>query len=400
MRTSSLFGHAAAGFWTVLRVWPFLSIVGALEFDSVPQPNLDLSSLGRVTLVGDFDSASLYSYTEQSGTYAVTNGSQSLSTPLPNGVITDLSVVDTPVLALCSFAGDKSTDPVVFVGGNFTSLGGVQSHGIAQFDPNSGEVTAIHGLNGSASALLCDEDTNNVYVGGEFQRDNSSNAAVWNTDHGWSNLPFSGFNGPVTSILKTNSSHIIFGGSFTGIGNSTNSSSSGSSGSSGSSSSPSPQKRRRIINLQNATITSDANSGLNGYQDPRNIICQTSGRDDPGKTWLLHDYSPGFWRANMRFGFQPTTLRLYNTHFDGKGTKSFLLRALPDNGIMNFTYTDPVTGHDATCDAACPLSNNSSEIYREFKFVNNIGMGGFQIEILDWYGSGAGLNGIEIFQDG
>lgn len=378
-----MFRHVAAGFSTILWTWPLLPVANALSFTSVSQPDLDLSSLGRVTIVGNFDTASLYSYTEQSGAYTVNNGSQSLLTPLPNGYIADLSAADSRIVTLCSLAGDNGTNPDIFVGGSFTSLGGIESRGIAQFNPNSGKVTAIPGLNGSVSVLLCDQDTNSVYVGGDFKQGNSSNAIVWNADQGWSNLPFDGFNGPVASILKETSSRIIFGGSFDGLGNSTSS----------------REKSQQIINLQNATISSDANSALSGYQDPRNIICQTTGEDGPGKTWLLNDHSPGYWRAETRFGFRPTKLRLYNTHLDGRGTKSFLLRALPDNGIMNLTYSDPSSGKDVFCDSICPLSDNSSEIYRDFKFVNNIGMGGIQIEISDWYGTGAGLDGIELFED-
>jgi hypothetical protein len=102
----------------------------------------------------------------------------------------------------------------------------------------------------------------------------------------------------------------------------------------------------------------------------------------------------------MGFEYRPTKLRLYNTHFEGRGTKTFLFRRLPDNGIMNFTYTDPDTGYDVHCDSTCPLSDSADEKYRDFEFVNVVGMSGFQIEISDWYGSGAGLNGIELFQEG
>lgn len=155
----------------------------------------------------------------------------------------------------------------------------------------------------------------------------------------------------------------------------------------------------QVVNLQTAKVTSDAISPKAGFSDPRNVIC-SSGKAGKGNTWLLHDYSPGFWRADMAFSFTPSKLRLYNTHLDGRGTKSFLFRALPINGIMNFTYADPDSGRDVYCDASCPLSSNSKEGYRDFYFVNNVGMDGFMLEIQDWYGKGAGLNGIELFQNG
>ena len=92
-------------------------------------------------------------------------------------------------------------------------------------------------------------------------------------------------------------------------------------------------------------------------------------------------------------------MRLWNTNQDGRGTKTFRFTALPLNGIMNFTYTDPATGNQANCDARCPLSNDPKVSFQDFTFVNVVGMSAFQIDVSDWYGSGAGLDGIELLQD-
>ena len=359
-----------------------LSPALGLSFTPVAQPDLQLSPLGRVALTGDFDAVSFYSYKEQSETASVNNGSQSILTPLPDGILTTLSTSDAYIRAMCPFTQKDGTYAGIFVGGNFTSLGGVETQGAALFDPETKKVTALPGLSGSVSAVLCDKDTNSVYVGGDFKYGNTSNAVTWVGNEGWKSLVFGGFNGPVTSILKSDD-HIIFGGSFDGIGNSTSS-----------------KKNQQIVNLQNATISSDAVSSRSGYSDPRNIICQTSGEDGEGKTWLLEDNSPGFWRADMRFGYNPTKIRIYNTHLEGRGTKTFLLRRLPDNGIMNLTYIDPDTAKDVYCDQDCSLSNSTNEKYREFEFVNSVGMKGFQLEIKSWYGDGAGLNGIQLVQNG
>lgn len=376
MRVSSLLGPAAAGLSTILATLP---TVHGLTFDAVSLPDLDLSSLGRVTITGDFDGVSLYEYEGQSE--ITRRHGSSILTPLPNGILTNLSSADAQIRDMCSFTKKDGTFAGVFVGGNFTSLGGVNSPGAALFNPNSNKVTALPGLDGSVSTVLCDQDTNRVYVGGSFSHDNTSNALAWTPDNGWTDLSFDGLNGPVNSILKADNGHIIFGGSFDGIGNTTSS-----------------PNRKQILNLQKATITADADSSLGGYGDPRNIICSTSGEAGKGKTYLLHDYAPGYWRAELGFEFNPTKVRLYNTHLDGRGTKDFLFRALPDNGIMNMTYTDE-SGNKAHCDSSCPLSSSTSEKYRDFTLVNPVGMEGFQIEVLDWYGQGAGLNGIEVFQD-
>ncbi|ODM20059.1 hypothetical protein SI65_05045 [Aspergillus cristatus] len=382
MRPPSVLGPVTAGLSTVL---PLLSTVkpavaDGLSFHSVSYPELDLSPLGRVALTGDFDAVSLYAYAEQSNSTSSNNGSQSISTSLPNGVLTTLADSDGYILEMCPLTQKDGTSDI-FVAGNFTSLGGVKAQGIAKFDPNTTEVTALPGLSGSISAMLCDQDSNSVYVGGDFRFQNSSNAAAYVNGEGWKTLAFGGFNGPVTAILRNDDGKIIFGGDFDGIGNSTKS-----------------KKNQQVINLQDAKITSDAISEQSGFSDPRNIICETSGDDASGKTWLLYDNSPGYWRAEMGFGFKPNKIRLYNTHYEGRGTKNFLLRALPDNGIMNLTYTDD-NGDDTYCDSSCPLSSSTDDKYREFRFVNNVGMSGFQIEVLDWYGDGAGLNGIEVFQE-
>ncbi|KAH1284535.1 hypothetical protein KXV36_007065 [Aspergillus fumigatus] len=386
MRAASLSGPATAGFSYALLL-NFLTFFQAvptvgLSFTSVSEPHLDLSPLGRVAFTGDFDAVSIYSYTEQSKTASVHDAGQSILTPLPNGALTALASSDAHIRAMCAFTRKDGTYEGIFVGGNFTTIGGVETKGAALYKPDSNEVTALPGLSGSVSALLCDQETNSVYVGGYFKYENTSNAVAWIGGEGWKTLPFDGLNGPVESILKNDDGHVIFAGSFDGVGNSTSS-----------------KKKEQIVNLQDATITSDAVSSRSGYSDPRNVICQTSGADGEGKTWLLADTSPGFWRADMGFQYRPTKLRLYNTHFEGRGTKTFLFRRLPDNGIMNFTYTDPDTGYDVHCDSTCPLSDRADEKYRDFEFVNVVGMSGFQIEISDWYGSGAGLNGIELFQE-
>lgn len=397
MRASSLFGPATAGFSSVLRLASVLSILSytaGFSFDPVTTPKLDLSALGQVAFTGDFDAVSLYRFKEQSETPSYTHGSQSILTALPNGWLTTLAETDAHILAMCPFTKKDGTFSGIFVGGNFTSLGGVEAHGIALFHPNSTKVTALPGLSGSVSALLCDQETSTVYAGGDLSHGNTSYAAAWVGDKGWTNLPFQGFNGPVTSIEKDSNGHIIFGGSFDGLGATVRTESDTMN-----SNDLNNTKRQQLINLQSATISADAKSDMAGYNDPRNIICSTSGKAAKGKTWLLHDYSPGFWRADMGFNLYPTRLRLYNTHMDGRGTKNFLFRALPINGIMNLTYTDPASGKEVHCDASCPLSNDPNEPYRDFTLVNEVGMRGFMLEIQDWYGQGAGLNGIEVFQN-
>ena len=346
----------------------------AVNFTPAPAANLDLSELGRVGLIGDFDGISLYEYEGQSQDGFNTNGSQSVLAPYPNGGFATLQSADAGIQAMCSYVMKNGTMAGVVVGGNFTSLGNVETAGAALFNPNTSAVTPLSGLSGQVYALYCDADTETVYVGGSFKGGNSTNAIAWLD--GWTNLPFKGLNGPVTSITKAPNGHIIFGGNFTGLGNETG-----------------PiNPDQQIINISGANISA-------GFSEPSNIVCKTSSADSSGNTWLLEDNTAGFWQADFRYGFQPSKLRLWNTHSDGRGAKTFRFTASPLNGIMNFTYTDPATSQNASCSSECPLSDDKSVQYQDFHFVNTVGMNSFRIDISAWFGSGGGLDGIELFQD-
>ncbi len=358
-------------------------VSNAITFNSIPSPDLDLSNLGRVGLVGDFNGISLYQFEGQNEDGFLTNGSQSVLSRFPNGGFATLASADAGIQAMCTFTLESGEMSGVVVGGNFTSLGGIESQGIALFNPNTSVVTPLTGLSGQVSALLCDQDTNSVYVGGSFKGANSTNAIAWVGTTGWTNLPFAGLNGPVTSIVKASNGNIIFGGSFTGVGND----------------SAPVNPDEQIVNISGANITSESSTTTAGFSDPSNIVCKTTGADGAGNTWLLDDNTAGSWTATFGFGFQPTKLRLWNTHQDGRGTQTWRYTAMPLNGIMNFTYVDPSTGLNESCSAECPLSSDSSVEFQDFHFVNLVGMDAFRIDISAWYGSGGGLDGIELFEN-
>ena len=360
----------------------------AISFTPVPAPNLDLSLLGRVVLAGDFSGISLYQFEEQNEHPFRNNGSEQLLARMPNGLFAPVANTDATIRTMCTF--DTNNGTVVVLGGNFTSIRGadsgasaMQSAAIALFDPTTAAITPLPGLSGQVNALLCDQDRKTVYLGGSFVGANSTNALAWDGGKDWVKLPFAGFNGPVTSITKTSKGNILFGGSFTGLGNA---------------SAPSTPDGQ-IINLSTASITSGFSTASAGFSDPKNVICKTGGADGAGNTWLLQDNTPGFWQAQFKHGFRPTKLRLYNTHQDGRGTKTWRFTAMPINGIMNFTYIDPATRQNASCTSECPLSNDKSVKFQDFHFVNEIGMNGFRIDISAFYGQGGGLNGIELFGD-
>lgn len=346
----------------------------ALTQTAASSPNLDLGQLGRVAIGGDFDSVSLYTYEGQNENLS-SNGSQSLLTRYPDGAFESIALVDADasIAAMCSFISRDGTNNGVVIGGNFTSVGGKKAGPIALWDPNTNEITDLPGLTGQVRALYCDRESTTVYVGGNFMGGNSTNSMAWTT--GWQDFPFAGFNGPVNSITKNSAGNIVFGGEFAGLGDAT---------------SPS-QPDAQVVNLLGGTIT-----GFNtaSSSDPKSIICSTA---DSGNQWLLADDTTGYWEGTYGFGFNPTKLRLYNAQ-GGHGTKSWYFERLDDGGILNFTYVDPTTGQNSSCSQKCPLPDNNSTA-QDFHFVNTVGVSGLRIYVTDWYGSGGGLSGIEIFQD-
>ncbi|KAL2757431.1 hypothetical protein ACRALDRAFT_1079655 [Sodiomyces alcalophilus JCM 7366] len=359
------------------------SLVTAIDFTPVSEADLDLSQLGRIGLAGDFSGISLYEFEGQSEQPVRRDGSESLLAMLPNGAFASIASTDASIHDMCVFTLDSGDVAGVVIAGNFTSVDGTPSQGVVLYNTTSSEFVPLDGLSGQVNALLCDSDSNQVYVGGSFRRENSTNAMSWVHGEGWTPLPFAGFNGPVFSIAKSSNGHIIFGGRFTGLGNTTTPDS------------PDGQ----AINLGSANITSGSSSTSGGFSDPRNILCKTDGQDGPGDTWLLQDNSPGFWQASFGFGFRPSKIRLYNTRLDGRGTRTWRFTALPINGILNMTYIDPATGQNASCTSECPLSDDPDVTYQDFHFVNSVGMNAFRVDISEFYGQGAGLNGMQLFSD-
>lgn len=366
--------------WSV--VFRLAAVASAFEFKSLTPPRLNLDGLGKVALAGDFNAISIYSF-EGEKIGLKRNGSDSVLLQLPQGKFVPLATADASIEAMCTLELKDGTILGVVIGGNFTSLGGVEANGVALLNATDGTVTPMSGLTGKVNALLCDKDSELVYVGGEFTGENSSNALTWSSKSNWKNLPFEGFNKPVKSIAKSANGTIIFGGLFDGLGNITTPASS----------------YGQTLNLQSATITTEQTTGTDGFKDPKSIIC-SSGKDGPGSTWLLGDGQVGSWTADFRFFFRPTKLRLRNTHFDGRGTAEFRLTAFPIGGIMNLTYLDPADNTKKSCESRCPLSDDPKVEFQDFEFVNSIGMNSFRIDISRFYGAGGGLAGIELFQDG
>ncbi|KAJ6784111.1 hypothetical protein PWT90_10623 [Aphanocladium album] len=361
-------------------------LANAADIVAAPPANLDFSELGQIGVAGDFGGISLYEFVGQGANTRSSNGSQALLISLPNGALSPAVETDAYVRAMCLYNVTSSKTKGLIVGGNFTSFGGNQSKAIGIYDIGAGKVITLDGLEGEVNALLCDNATDTVYIGGNFKSANSTNAISWNGKTGFKNLPFVGFNGPVNAITKMSNGHILFGGSFTGLGNYN--------------ATPGSLHDSQIVNLGSANISAVGSSSRDGFSDPFNIVC-ASGSDQSGSTWLLNDNTPGHWNAQFGFGIEPTMIRIWNTHFEDRGTKTFNIQTFPNGltNILRMEYTDPETGNNATCDRVCPLSNDPKIQYQDFHFVNVVGMSKIRIDIAEWWGKGAGLAGIQLFQN-
>jgi hypothetical protein len=115
------------------------------------------------------------------------------------------------------------------------------------------------------------------------------------------------------------------------------------------------------------------------------------------KTWLLPDNTVGSLQFLLPQQFSPTFIELLQTQQDGRGTKSWRYNyGFGDGGIANFSYADPATGTLEVCDALCPLPS-ANATWQRFYFVNYVSMNAFSLGFQNWYGDGAGLDGLVLF---
>jgi hypothetical protein len=192
-------------------------VVAQSPLTPITLPAIDLSSFGQVSVAGDFDGISLYQFAGQNPATQQGQG-DGVYIQLPNGALGLLGRTEGTVSSLCTL------DSGLFVGGYFSSIGGVNASNIAAWNFTSLTFEKLNDRDilGSVAALYCDRTNNLVYVGGDFQSGGSNNAIVWNQVEGhWDDLPFGGFDGPINTIQSGDSGSILFGGIFDALGNGT-----------------------------------------------------------------------------------------------------------------------------------------------------------------------------------
>ncbi|CAG8503760.1 11795_t:CDS:2 [Acaulospora morrowiae] len=374
-------------------IWQAALVVSA-------QPNIEFSGVPQILIGGKYNGISKYDGVLRGDRESFDGRATSVFlTQLPNGTF-QFEGSTSPggtINAMCIIP--RSNDDIynidVYVAGNFSSIGNETSgiNNIALYNPKNQTFSPLlDGLDSTVYTLYCDAKNKIVYAGGDFLAPVNPTAhgingtsfggsvALWQ-DGTWKTLPFNGFNGPVYVITNNEQNNTIyFGGRFSATGD----------GSFGVSNNTQP------INIKNATIVGGSSTTLNGFSDPSVMVC-SGDLDGPGNTWLLQDRMPGFWRAGFDIGLTPTSIGLRNTNYQGRGTKSFRLLSSPDQSVVPLTYVNSTTGNVENCSSTCPLDSNN-RVYQIFNFDGPFNLTGFEIDILEWYGEGGGLHGIQLFQ--
>lgn len=419
--------------------------------------NIDFTLLGgSISLFGAFDGASFYN---------AANASAFLTPQAPNTVgLYVRNTTSSAISTAASFDGQvyqtvPLTNDSVLVLGNFSHINGQPMLAPAIFNVTTETFTSIWPQNLKRDALTQGEvlsalvDGSLVYLGGNFQFNNTNSVAVYNlSSNTMQSTPFLGFGSDsvVRSIAKyagdsnsNSAGSIVFGGDFDTLGlpqllmhnvtfnvtvdNNTNSTNT------------SLVSAEQLVSLKHATFTST--NGAAGNSDA-SLICPIL-----ATPWSTLDNNGGQWAVelpNAMKGLTPTKVRIYLPDDSSNGIKTFRIYTYPNNGIMNLTYVDPITNQIAFCDAWCPMlqsgdlrkvvdnnkanysqmsKNNSVFVnaqgslamyyepgsnarnlgygsnYQEFALVNLLAIDKIGLTSLAWYGDKSEFAGFELYQN-
>lgn len=368
----------------------------------------------KVLLVGDFDAGSLASQD------AALNLSSSTSYNIYQLDHSDNSIV--PVFSLAEEL--KNTVPSVWQ--ETTQNSSVVVVGGEPYALKNGSLSKLNNwnrVNGSVSAVYYDDDDNLLYLGGDLSYNDTHGAVAYSfQEENFHTLPFGGFNeGSTVNAINKYYDSIIFGGVFSSIGESQylNLTSDTSNSTHTNKTSSSVRDVSQMIPIDQAQVSATAGDNA------QDIVCVDTSNPTP---WTLASAQLGNWQATLRTLSTPSKLRLYNSQSDSQGVSLFRIVTFPANGIMNLTYIDPETLELKHCDAYCPLLQTSdlsaklaastsdssyetffhdnqtvisvTDNYQDYAFVNLIGIESFQVEVLQFYGDNAALDGVELFRSG
>ncbi|KAI9486979.1 MAG: cortical protein marker for cell polarity-domain-containing protein [Benjaminiella poitrasii] len=366
----------------------FLAAIVKQSFANyVIHPNINFDYIEKLGISGSYSGVSLYKDTEQltqiskstSSVISLSNDTLRLfASSNINGIIYDACLLSNP--------------DTLYFAGNFTIINDQIVNNIAAIDLSSKQIKSLkYGLDDSVHSLYCDSDNKQVYVGGSFiapidtsmvaysesLAEFSGSVALWK-DNKWHGLPWKGMNGPVNSILKINSSSILFGGKFdtTTDGQSYHA--------------PASQP----INIP-ASGVSATNTSSNSAS-PASILCSDASNTN---SWILKDDTQGTWQANfVEYSVNPSLIRIVNSKLENHQTKEFSIRSLTDSHVYNLIYLDPDSNRTKTCSTNCILSNNPNVTYQDFRITDLSLTSGIAIDIKSWYGASGGLASVKVFQ--
>lgn len=436
--------------YSLLLSLTVLSIASALSH--FQHAALDFALMGgRVSFFGQFDGISFYN---------TANASEFLDERSPGtfGVFVR-NTTSTAVTVAATLDGQVSkalqlTKDTALLLGNFTLINGITAQApvvynvtLNLFSPiwsqTQRQDLQVQGL--VFSALV---DGSLVYLGGDFEFNNTRGVAVYNiTSRTIQSTPFLGFgpNSVVNSIAKyggngSSDGSIVFGGNFDTLGfpelllhNMTYNVTLDDSNST------SLVAAEPLVSLKYAIFSSV--HGVSSNNDA-SLICPSL-----ASTWSAQDNSGSQWAVELPVemkGLTPTKVRIYLAADSPNGIKTFRLYTYPNNGIMNLTYVDPTTNELAFCDASCPLllpdalksvvatnkANNSmlsqndtvhldadgsfaiyynpgkqsrnlgyGSNYQEFALVDSVSIDKVGLTSLAWYGNQAQFGGFELYLD-
>ncbi|KAJ1958826.1 hypothetical protein EC988_000045 [Linderina pennispora] len=354
---------------------------------------------GSIGIVGGFRGVSLYTGNTGGATLKLDSTVSSIIS-LSQDTVSFLSNApsDGDITAACAFYNSDGSVSQVFVGGS--SLSKVNSTDVSYVAgiSASGKIDSMQGgVNGPVNALYCDQDKQVVYVGGNFTTTTAATLKSVSTSDSaatghlvlydvaasnWRTLPFSGLDGPVYAFGRTRD-YVFAAGEFSAtVDNATHVS-----------------LGTQPVNLTACTITGGNNAETFGFGDPHNAIC-TKRLDTVGNTWLMRDKLTGFFRIDFPFRTTPSLLRLINTMYQGRGTKSFRVEAASTNLALRMAYMDSALGAEVICVQSCPLNHDYS--WQDFRFADDsatvANLTGVNIVVTDWYGEGGGFNKVELYQ--
>ncbi|CAE6438559.1 hypothetical protein ACGC1H_006973 [Rhizoctonia solani] len=380
-------------------------LLGAALVGAQNAPQIDFSRMGTVGIAGAFAGLDMYNASAP----ALDSSAATLVSREANGALTVLGATNGggQLFASCSL---KDT---LYVGGLFDSVAGISAKNIIAYSPSSRKFSPLGsegaGVDGEVHALHCDSGSGLVWVGGNFRRPISSGSAsfggavaVFNpSDNTWSPAPFDGLRGQVLDIApSTDGKSLYFGGSFattfasnTSLNSTNNPAVPYSPGATPFSSSLVP------IPLNGSEITAQPASSDSNFNNILNILCP-AGDDGPGNTWLAADGSTASITARPFKFINAGGIRLGNTAVNGRSTNSFTLITIPDNNVLELSYTDPATNQTQTCTDSCPLAPSSTALYQDFLFTTSQQITGFQLRLTQWSGSGPGLHILQLLSNG